>query len=97
MKCVLFTGNCEREWKEGSRKGASLFMGAPLGERGGIKEGSGDGHLFPWGPHWETWERAHMPGPCAWKKVLEWVSLHIGTLLGDLGRRVHLLGTLRIS
>jgi len=25
-------------------------MGALLGERGGVKEGSGDGHLFPWGP-----------------------------------------------
>jgi len=23
-------------------------MGAPLGEPGGVKEGSGYGHLFPW-------------------------------------------------
>jgi hypothetical protein len=48
------------------------------GEPGGIKKGSGEGHLFPWGPRWETWERAHMPGAYVWKKVLEWVSLHIG-------------------
>jgi len=47
--------------EEGSRNGASLFMGALLGEPGGVKEGSGYGHLFPWGPHLETWERAHMP------------------------------------
>jgi hypothetical protein len=33
----------------GSRNGASLFLGALLGEPGGTKEGSGDGHLFPWG------------------------------------------------
>jgi hypothetical protein len=61
------------EWKEGSGNGASLFMGAQLGEPGGVKEGSGDGHIFPWGPHWETWDRAHMPGVYVWKKVLGWV------------------------
>jgi len=22
--------------------------------RGGVKQGSGNGHLFPWGPCWET-------------------------------------------
>jgi len=27
-----------------------------------------------------------MPGACMWKKFLGWVSLHIGTPLGDLGR-----------
>jgi len=27
-----------------------------------MKEGSGDGHLFPWGSRWETWERVHIPG-----------------------------------
>jgi len=37
------TGNCEREWEEGSRNGAFLFMGALLGEPGGVKEGSGYG------------------------------------------------------
>ena len=62
MKCGLFTGNCEREWKESSRNGASLFMGALLEEPGGVKEGSGDGHLSPWRLHWETWVRAHMLG-----------------------------------
>jgi len=41
-----FTGNCEREWKEGSGNGASLFKGALLGQTAGVKEGSGDGHLF---------------------------------------------------
>jgi len=53
-------------------------MGALLGEPGGTEEGSGDGHLFPWGPHWETWKKAHMPGACVWKKVLVQVSLPIG-------------------
>jgi len=72
-------------------------MGALLGEPGGIQEGSGDGHLFPWGPRLETWERVHMPGTCVWKKVLGWVSLHIGAPLGNLGKGVHLLGTLKIS
>jgi hypothetical protein len=37
-------------------------MGALLEEPGSVKEGSGDGHLSPWGLRWETWERAHMPG-----------------------------------
>jgi len=36
------------------------FMGALLGELRGVIEGSGDGHLFPWGPHWETWERTQL-------------------------------------
>ena len=31
-----------------------------LREPGGVKEGCGDGHLFPLGPCWETWERATM-------------------------------------
>jgi len=31
------------------------FPGALFGELRGVKEGSGDGHHFPWGPHWETW------------------------------------------
>jgi hypothetical protein len=61
-------------------------MGALSGEPGGVKEGTGDGRLFPWGPHWETWERAHMPGVYVWKKVLGWVSLHIGAPLRDPGR-----------
>jgi len=65
-------------------------MGALLGEHGGVKEGSGDGHLFPQGPRWETWERAYV-----WKKVLERVPLHIGALFRDLVRGVRLLGTLR--
>jgi len=26
------------------------------------RKGSGDGHLFPQGPHWETWKGAHLPG-----------------------------------
>jgi hypothetical protein len=60
-------------------------MGALLGEPGGVKEDSGDGHLFPWGPRWETWERAHVPGAYVWKKVLGQVSLHIGALLETWG------------
>jgi hypothetical protein len=72
-------------------------MGALFGEPGGIKEGSGDVHLYPWGPCWETWERVHMLGAYVWKKVLRQISLHIGAPLGDLGREVHLPGTLRIS
>jgi len=60
-------------------------MGALLGEPGGAKEGSGDGHLLPWGPCWETYERVDMPGAYVWK-VLGQVFLCIGALLGDLGR-----------
>ena len=30
------------------------FTGALLGEHRGVKEGSEDGQLSPWGPHWET-------------------------------------------
>ena len=60
-------------------------MGALLGDPRDVKEGSGDRHLFPWGPHWETWERTHMPGAYVWKKVLGWVSLPIGAPLGNLG------------
>jgi hypothetical protein len=85
------------EWKEGSGNGASLFMGGLSGEPGGVKEECGDGHLFPWGPHWEAWKNAHIPEASVWKKVLEWVSLPIGAPMGNLGRRIHLLGTLRIS
>jgi len=38
-----------------------LFL---LWEPGGVRGGCGDGQLFPWGPHWETWERAHARGLC---------------------------------
>ena len=55
-------------------------------EPGGVKD-SGDGHLFPWWPHWETWEKAPMPGGLGVKKGSGTVSLHIGATLGDLGRK----------
>jgi hypothetical protein len=42
--------------------------------------------LFPWEPRWKTGERAHMPRAYVWKKVLGWVSPHIGTPLGGIGR-----------
>ena len=74
----------------GLQKWSISLYGSSGGEPGGVKEDSGDGHLFPWGPCWETWERAHV-----WKKVLGWVSLHIGASLGDLGREIRLPGTLR--
>jgi hypothetical protein len=52
-------GNFEILWKEDSGKAASLFLGELCyGEPGGgtplmgqVKEGSGDGHLSPRGPH----------------------------------------------
>jgi hypothetical protein len=88
---------CERQWKEGSENGASVCMGTLLGERGGVKEGSGNGHLFKWGPRWKTWKRAHLPGAYKWKKVQGRVSLPTGAPLGNLGRGVCLVGTLRIS
>jgi hypothetical protein len=62
------------------------LRGALLGEPGGIIEGFGDGHLFPWGPRWETWEWVHVLGAYERKKVLGRVSLHIGAPLGNLGR-----------
>ena len=36
-----------------------------------------------------------MPGAYVWKKALGWVFLHIGAPLGDLGRGVSLLETVR--
>jgi len=36
-------------------------------------------------------------GGSVWKMVLGLMSFHIGALLGNLGKGVHLLGTLRIS
>jgi len=39
----------------------SLY-GSSGGEPGGVKEGSGYGHLFPWGSHLEMWEMTYMPG-----------------------------------
>jgi len=68
------------------RRSISLSTGVLLGEPRGVKEGSGNGHLFPWGSSWETWERTHMPGAYVWKKVLGWVSLLIGTPSGNLGK-----------
>ena len=46
------------------------LKGALLVEPGGVKEGSGDGHLFSWGPRWEAWQRAHIPGVYVDKKAL---------------------------
>ena len=50
--------------RESGRRAAELellsFTGALLGEARGVKEGSGDGHFFPLGPHWETLERVQL-------------------------------------
>jgi hypothetical protein len=40
--------------------GGGSFNGDP---GGCVKEGSGDGHLSPKGPHSGTWKGAHLPGP----------------------------------
>jgi len=58
--------------KEGSRNGASLSVGALLGETGGggfftgdpegYVKNYGDGHVSTWGPCWATWKGAHLPG-----------------------------------
>jgi hypothetical protein len=40
-------------WKRGS------FTGHPESY---AEEGSGDEHLFPYGPRWGTWKGAHLPG-----------------------------------
>ena len=70
-------------------------MGALLGKPGGVKEGSGYGHLFPWRPHLETWERAHYAGAlCVEEGSGTGVSPYRGPV-GDLGRVVCLLRTLR--
>jgi len=74
-----------------------LFRRALLGEPGGIQEGSEDGHLFPLGPHWENWKRAHMLGAYVQKNVLGQVSLHTGDPKGNLGRGVRPPGTMKIS
>jgi len=39
----------------------SLYRSSLRGT-GGIKHSSGDGHLFPWGPHWETLEEGSYAG-----------------------------------
>jgi len=52
-----------------------------LREPGGIKHGSGDGHLFPWRPHWGTLEEGS----------------YARGAIGNLGKGVCLPGTLRIS
>lgn len=74
----LGIGSVYRELREivegGLRYGAYLFTGDLLREPRGVKEYSGNGHLFPWVPRWETWERAHMVGAYVWKKVLGLVS-----------------------
>jgi hypothetical protein len=67
-----------------------------LGEPGGVQEGSGDGHLFPWGPCWETLERFHTQGAYVWKNVLGQVSPYRGPV-GELREGVRLPGTLKIS
>ena len=36
------------------------FTGDLLGEFRGVIEGSGNGNHFPWGLHWETWERTQL-------------------------------------
>jgi hypothetical protein len=54
----------------GSRSRVSMSVGALeggggsfTGEPGGcVKEGSGDGHLSPYRPHWGTWKGAHILG-----------------------------------
>jgi hypothetical protein len=68
-----------------SRNGTSLFKEKLLRELGGVKEGSGDVHLFPWRPHWKTWKRVHMLWAYMWK-FLGRVSLPIVAPLGNLGR-----------
>jgi hypothetical protein len=42
-----------------------------LGEPEGVKEGSGDGHLFSWEPRWGTWKVFHLPGTLrdGWKEL----------------------------
>ena len=71
-------------------------MGALLGEPGGVKEGSGDGHLFPWGPHWETWKRAHAGGLCVEEGSGTGVCPYRDPI-GDTGNGARLPGTLKIS
>jgi len=57
-------------------------MGALLGEPGVVKEGTGDGHLFPLGPRWETWERTHARGLCMEEASGSGVSQYSGSIGG---------------
>jgi hypothetical protein len=68
----------------GLQKWSISLYGISVRELGGIKEGSEDGHLFPWGPCWESYERAHMPWTFVWKKVPGQVSLPLWAPLGNL-------------
>jgi hypothetical protein len=81
----LGRGSIYREMWEivggGSRNGAPLFTGALLGEPGGIKQGSRDGHIFPWRPHRETWEGSYAGGLC----VEEGFRMGVSPYRGPIG------------
>ena len=69
----LRRGNCERQWKEGSRNGASLFTGALFGEHvGGGLRGDSEGKMNFQGK--------------GYRRFCRWVSLFVGVPLGNLGR-----------
>jgi hypothetical protein len=94
--------------REGSGNGASLSAGAllvePEGGGGGFvagdpegygEDGSGDGHLSPWGLRCGAWQGACLPGP--YVKLWRLTSLSLGTSLGRRGEGFRSLGTLRVD
>jgi hypothetical protein len=62
----LCKGNLERGFFAGDLEGY-------------VEEGSGDGHLSPWGPRWGAWKGVRLPEVYVLKKALEKdISLHGG-------------------
>jgi hypothetical protein len=82
-----------REFCEGHLKGGS-FTGDPGGS---VKEGSGGGHLCPYGPRWGTWKGVLLLGTLGevYRKVLETgISVHMGSA-GKPGRGLFYWGLWR--
>ena len=104
VRFCFYQGMCKRRlWKQ-----ASLSIGAPLGNLGGVcllgtlkwrmcKEGSRNGYLSPWGPHCGTWRGANLPGTwgARWGELWKWACVSIGVLFREHGGDAHCPGTLR--
>jgi hypothetical protein len=70
-------------------------MGTLLGEPGGVKEGSGNGHLFPWGASLgNLGEGSYARGLCMEESSGMVVSPYMGPV-GGPWEGVRLLGALR--
>jgi hypothetical protein len=62
--------DCPQGWMKGALEVEGALWREP---EGCVKEGSGNGHLSPWVPHWETWKGARILGTLKdeWMRALE--------------------------